>query len=218
MDAFYAAAAKVLKPGGTLAMFTCSSMYARKCLSHYWTLIHDISLTNVSRDRASFVSKLTPSLDPTDPHHKELQQILSRLEDDMLGSYVLPGNMLSRNMYKDLPLPWSLSQPNKHFDQTSFKRQDWDAHGVPSATALEDGTPGPFLFVDSTSPEQLGRAFGSASMVIRWREANKEALARGDIEDCVDVTVKDLKAVLKDRSDGTFVTGPSCTLLLMKRA
>lgn len=29
MDEFYASVAKVLKPGGTLAMFTCSSGYAR---------------------------------------------------------------------------------------------------------------------------------------------------------------------------------------------
>jgi len=120
-------------------------------------------------------------------------------------------------MYRDLPLPWSLSQPNQVFNQASFKRQEWDAHGVPSASPLEDGTPGPFLFSESTSPEKLGRAFGSASMVIRWREANKEALAKGEVDDCVDVTVRDLKAVLEDRPEGTFVNAPSCTLLMMKK-
>lgn len=126
--------------------------------------------------------------------------------------------MLSRNMYKDLPLPWSLSQPNPFFDQGSFKRHEWDAHGMPSAPDLADGTPGPFLFSETTSPEKLGQGLGSASMVIRWREANKEAVKKGEIEDCVDLTVKDLKAVLKDRSGGTFVHAPSCTLLMMKRA
>lgn len=136
----------------------------------------------------------------------------------MLGPYVLPGNMLSRNMYKDLPLPWSLSQPNPLFDQASFKRHEWDAHGVPSAPPLEDGTPGPFLFSETTTPEKLGQALGSASMVIRWREANKEAVEKGEIEDCVNLTVKDLRTVLKDRPSGTWVHAPSCTLLLIKRA
>ena len=41
---------------------------------------------------------LKSATDPSDPHHRELQTILSRLEDDVLAPYVLPGNKLSRDM------------------------------------------------------------------------------------------------------------------------
>ena len=121
MEAFYTSAAKALRPGGTLAMFTCTSGY-----------VH-----------------------PSDPKRKEIQAILSNLEDNILGPYEAPGNRISRDAYVNLALPWTLPAPNATFSQASFVRKDWDLNGIPSAPSLPDGTPGPFLFSEARRPEEM---------------------------------------------------------------
>lgn len=177
---FYASVAKALKPGGTLAIWTCSSMYCH----------------------------------PSVPNHERIQETLSELEDGMLAPYVTPGNMLSRNAYEDLALPWDLKGVDSAYDRASFMRKDWDRYGVPSAAPLPDGTPGPFLMHEETTVEGLGKALGSASMVVRWRDANPEK-AYGE-EDAVEVTMRRLREALGGRE--SFVTSPSCTLLLLRRS
>jgi len=61
--------------------------------------------------------------------------------------------------------------------------------------------------------EELGNALGSASMVVRWREANPDK-AYGE-EDAVKVTMRRLSEALGGRK--SFVTSPSCTLMLLRR-
>lgn len=179
---FYEQAAKCLKPGGTLAMFTCSSTY-----------IH-----------------------PSTPRHEEIQAILFDLENGMLGPYMKPGNALARNAYNDLPLPWSQATAAAEcsFDSSSFERFDWDRNGVPSSPPLPDGTPGPFIFGDSISLRNVEAAFGSASPVVRWREAHPgKALGA---EDPVNITVRRLREIIGDGEEGLLL-GPSCSLLVMRK-
>jgi len=91
---FYASVAKALKPNGTLAIWTCSSMYCH----------------------------------PSEPNHERIQEILSELEDGMLAPYVTPGNMMSRNAYEGLALPWDLHGVEGAYDRLSFVRKDWDRY------------------------------------------------------------------------------------------
>lgn len=177
---FYASAAQALKPGGTLAMWTCSSMYCH----------------------------------PSVQHCKEIQAILKELEDDLLGPYMAPGNIISRTAYENLPLPWTSLRCEGLFQRKSFLRIDWDRNGVPSSAPLPDGSPGPFLFGRDITIEQAEAAFASASAVIRWREANPDQ-AYTDT-DPVRLTMKRLREASPGSVDLTVA--PSCTLLLMRRA
>lgn len=178
MPAFYASAAKALRPGGTLAIWTCSSFYCH----------------------------------PSMPNHERVQAVLSDLEDNVLAPYNTPGNMMTRNAYEDLPLPWTAG--SQVFDETSFSRKDWDRDGVPSAPPMADGTPGPFLISSQETPlTHLAKAFGSGSMVVRWRQANLER-AHGP-EDIINVIIERLREAL---GGGTsLLASPSCSLLLMRK-
>lgn len=209
MPAFYASAAKALEPGGTLAMWTCTSTYCRRSfLPHL-----PANQCFLPASRRNWI--LTPT-DPSDPDYKELQTILSHLEDDILMPYATAGTLLTRDAYKNLPLPWTLDEPCPHFPQSSFVRRDWDLDGVPSAR-LEDGSPGPFVYDKEVTPRQLAAAFNGSSLVIRWREANREALEKGEVEDCIEAAIKGLEKVLQNRESKGFKVCPSSSMLLMRR-
>ncbi|KAF7198107.1 putative S-adenosylmethionine-dependent methyltransferase CRG1 [Pseudocercospora fuligena] len=177
---FYESAAKVLKPGGTLAMWTASSIF-----------VH-----------------------PSAPSHKELQEIISDLGDNLLGPYHVPGNLLSQGAYDKLQLPWDFSETQGLFEKASFHRRDWDRDGVSSAPPLEDGTPGPFLLGREATLDQFTAALGSASSVIRFREAHPEK-AHGE-EDPINITTRRLREVMGENEKVNG--GPSCHLLLMRRS
>lgn len=153
---------------------------------------------------------------PSMPRHGEMQEILFDLERNMLRPYAAPGNLISQGAYEDLQLPWNYNTPEtKHlFDQTAFERQDWDRGGVPSAPSLECGTPGPFLLSNEAGVDHFVAVLGSASQVVRWRQANPEK-AHGE-EDPINITAKRLRAVTGGLEK--VVGAPSCSLLLMKRA
>ncbi|GAB7351352.1 hypothetical protein MBLNU459_g2036t1 [Dothideomycetes sp. NU459] len=184
MPAFYAGAAKALKPGGILAMWTCSSLYAH----------------------------------PSHPAHKELQAVLSRLEDEELGQYATPGNKISQGAYKDLALPWDIEAAKADWIADNFSRHDWDLNGVPSAAASIHGTPGPFLETGTVVPQKFCEGLSASSMSMRWHEANKKKLESGEIEDCVEVAARDLEKILSATDSKSFQAGPSTTLLLIQRA
>lgn len=180
MPAFYAAAAKALRPGGTLAMWTSSSMYCH----------------------------------PSTPHPEKIQALLSDLEDKMLRPYMEKGNLMARNAYQDLEMPWTSEGTAPLFDQKSFERREWDRDGVPSSPPLADGSPGPFLFGNEFSPEQAERMLSSASPVVRWREANPDKA--GTEEDVLKVMIRQLQGVLG--KDSKTIFAPGWALLLMRRA
>ncbi|KAF2723470.1 S-adenosyl-L-methionine-dependent methyltransferase [Polychaeton citri CBS 116435] len=176
---FYAQAAKALKPGGTLAMWTCSELFCH----------------------------------PSEPNHEKIQEILYGLERGMLKPHDTPGNILSRNAYEGIGLPWTLSPAISGFDEASFTRRDWDRHGVPSAAPLADGTPGPFLFGEVETLDHLEKGLAAASMVVRWRKANPEKA--GTEQDAVRMTIARLREALGGRE--SFNCAPSSSLLLMRK-
>jgi trans-aconitate 3-methyltransferase len=171
---FYEAAASLLAPGGTLAMWTASSLY---CNPH------------------------------TTPNSTKVQAILFDLERNILAPFELLGNRLSMDGYDDLPLPWDEGVPS--FDEATFVRREWNKGGK-----VEKGET--FLGAEPRrSLNELAKGCSTASMVVRWREANREALEKGEVEDCVDLTIKRLKEVLggQDWLEG----GPSTVLLMIKK-
>ncbi|RMY51171.1 hypothetical protein D0865_06494 [Hortaea werneckii] len=151
--AFYLSAAQAIRSGGTLAIWTTSSYFCH----------------------------------PSVPGYRDIQSLLHTLEDEMLGPYMTPGNRLARGCYDHLPLPWSSVLPSAAtdgegpknpsaalFDEAAFERKHWDRDGVPSAPALPDGSPGPYLLGREVDLQGGLRGFDSSGPVIRWREANPE--------------------------------------------
>ena len=191
LPAFYISAAKCLRPGGTLAMWTASSYYCH----------------------------------PSVPNHKAIQAALSHLEDDLLGPYMTSGSLLSKGAYEKLPLPWTIDNASTSctstnastgdcpFDKASFERSDWDRNGIPSSPPLPDGSPGPYLLGREETLESGATALSSSGPVIRWRQAHREKA--NTEEDPVVMTAKRLREIM----DGNerFMTGNSCSLLLMRR-
>ncbi|KAJ3140362.1 hypothetical protein HK100_010259 [Physocladia obscura] len=149
--------------------------------------------------------------DPSTPNATRVQQILSHLEDVILAPYVLPQNLLSRNLYRALPLPWDTTPSIDEFDKNSYVRVEWDADGI-----LSNGIDF-FGGSDIDSLADLANSLGTASMVTRWREANPELV--GTDKDCVTQTMKELKEALdaNDLETTTLKTGAASVLILVKK-
>ncbi|APA06737.1 hypothetical protein sscle_02g015070 [Sclerotinia sclerotiorum 1980 UF-70] len=110
MDKFWAQAARALKPGGTVALWT----------------------------RGSTLSSFYPH--PSTPNRKQLLQIFTNLEHKILAPYELPANRLSRDMYDHLPLPWNIPHPipASTFPPWQFLKLDFDREGILSDAKSND--------------------------------------------------------------------------------
>jgi hypothetical protein len=143
-----------------------------------------------------------------------VQQALTYLEDDILGPYELSGNNISRKMYANLVMPWSINPPISAFPESSFVRREWNRDGK-----LGLGEDDFFGGASETTLEQLEQSLGTASMVTRWREAHPHLV--GTESDCVLLTMKAV-ATAMGRSESKFgevkiKVGSSTTLLLFQR-
>ena len=127
-------------------------------------------------------------VDPSTLNAKEVQAILSELEDVTLGPHVLPPNKLSRDMYANLVLPWASEETSALFDRGTFLRKTWDDNGE-----LTDGHEF-FSGSSETSLAVMRQGLGTASMVTRWREAHPEMA--GTDRDCVHVAMDKVRRAL----------------------
>ena len=154
-------------------------------------------------------------IDKTIPHAAGLKAALDKLEA-AVDEYMEHGNRVSQNLYRDLPLPWTLDSPVSDFDKASFVRKEWNTGDQGQDTPLEK-------FYAASSPpnlDALEQVFGTMSPVTRWRQAHPEAV--GTEQDVVRVMKREMQKVLKDagitnESDGLkgSVDG---VLLLVKKA
>ena len=195
MDAFWAEAATVLKPGGSVALWTLASFYCRK------TRFSSGSV------RSMLIYNFHTFLDPCTPNAAEVQRILFHLEREVLSPFELPHNRLSRDMYDNLPLPWNVTPPVTAFLPSDFVRYEWDRDGI-----LSNGNE----FFDQTeegSLDDLEKGLSTASMVTRWRDANPELA--GTEKDCVRETIKELREALG--GEETFIQGSGTVILLFKK-
>jgi hypothetical protein len=153
MAGFWAAAARVLKPGGTVAL---------------WTM-----------GRAS--------LHPSMPNAAAIQAAMHELWERELNPFEEPGNLLARNLYVDLPLPWTLAQPVADFDEATFFRKEWgpgnsDEFFVGGKTV--------------TDLDTFEKFMSTVSPVLRWREANPDAV--GTERDIVKVIRREFERLLHE--------------------
>ncbi|KAL4758908.1 putative S-adenosylmethionine-dependent methyltransferase [Aspergillus foveolatus] len=149
MPAFWRSAARVLKSGGSVAIWGSANM------------------------RTS----------PGTPNAEAIQARIDQFEAE-IQPYFLPGNVVTRGLYKDLGLPWTVEPAVEGFDEKAFFRKDWDT----TEKFLALGAPEIDMGV-------FERMLGTMSPVTRWREDHPEATGE---EDIVRVFRRDIERLLRE--------------------
>jgi hypothetical protein len=120
---------------------------------------------------------------------------------------------MSRTLYEDLLLPWTVTPPVNAFSTSSHIRHEWDRNGV-----LTNGKDF-FGGTEDTTLEALEKSLGTASMVTRWRQAHPELV--GTEQDCVRSTIKSIAIAMgvdeHSIPSTKLRTGNATVLLLFKR-
>ncbi|KAJ9144279.1 methyltransferase domain-containing protein [Pleurostoma richardsiae] len=156
MSRFWPSAARVLKPGGTIALWTGSTM-----------CVH-----------------------ASTPNHAAIQQAMEDFEERHLRQYIYHGNYLVRNMYVDLPLPWTLETPAEELDQDTFVRKEWNKGG-----ACEEGEEF-FMGQHTVDLDMLEKILGTGSPMTRWRQAHPDAA--GTEQDVVRMIRREIEKLLHE--------------------
>jgi hypothetical protein len=133
MSRFWPRAAAVLRPGGTVAIWTMGGTFS----------VHP-SLPNATAIQAAIISNHERNLKP----------------------FSEPGHVLVENLYRSLPLPWSLATPVLEFDESTYFRKEWG-----TATNAEF-----FVGKQAVDMDTLEKLMGSMSQVTRWRQAHPDAV------------------------------------------
>lgn len=153
-------------------------------------------------------SELTQKADPSTPNADKVNCIMEDLQRDVLSRFELPPNVVCRNLYDSLQLPWTVEPPVTAFDETQFVRIEWDRDGV-----LSNGKD----FVGGThdiSLDALQAGYSTGSTVTRWRAAHPD-LASTE-EDCVVQTIQRIRQTIGPGEE-KIRGGLSMGLLLFKR-
>jgi len=180
MPAFWAKAAEMLKPGGTVALWTSGGM----------------------------------SVSPDTPNAAKVQAAIDGHEE-YLKDFFIPGNILTRELYVNLPLPWTVDPAITTFDKSTFVRQEWGT-GAPGALSGNEFVSGP-QYADMKTLEMI---LGTGSPVIRWREAHPEDVCTE--RDVVRMIRRDVERALHEAGvpEGKEVVhgGVKGALLLVKKS
>jgi trans-aconitate 3-methyltransferase len=190
MPRFWGEAAKILKPGGSVIIWGFGGYYCN------------------------------PN---NTPNAAKMQDFLKSFEEETLAPYEQPGNKLCRELYINLGLPWEcinqlgdggqdLKSFLTEFDQQEFVRLEFNKDGyVPLGESFFGG-------IKRENFDVIRAMLGTASPVTRWREAHKEKLERGEVEDVIDMMIRRIKKILAEVPEGedrNWVEGGSAMVLLV---
>ncbi|KAK5451402.1 hypothetical protein LTS15_008166 [Exophiala xenobiotica] len=180
---FYREAAKVLKPGGSIILWCTKGFYVDE---------------------------------RTTPNAKKVQALWQKFENEVTRAHEMPGNRLTRELYAGLPLPWS---EYEYADQVQGQDQDrkevddetkrllgvFDEKDYRRLVFNDNGQvkPGEEFFMSRrVTFEQTARVLGTVSPVTRWREANKDKLESGAVEDVVDQIIRQTRELFDEVPEG----------------
>ena len=192
MAEFWASAAPLVNKGGTVALWTASSLYPRMFLP--LLLFKSLLRSDLSRT------------DPSTPNAPDVKATFFRLEREYLDPYEAQGNRIARNCYDDLTLPWHVTPPTEGFSPAGFTRLVWDRDGQIS---VGDHF---FLGDQHVTLTQLQKQLGTTSIVTRWRDAHPHLVNTDE-----DIVAKMIKQAREAIGGEELIVGKSCTLLLFKR-
>lgn len=192
---FYVEAAKILKPGGSIIFWVPSGFFCNE---------------------------------ETTPNAAKLQQYLKNFEAEVIAPYELPGNRHTRELYARFALPWNCideldtaSEAEKAevkkwtdmFVEKEYTRLEFNKDGV-----VQPG--GKFLWGGKTPLAGLKGLLSTMSPVTRWREANKEKVASGEVEDCVDRVARETREILEEVPEGKgreWIDGGSAVVVMVMK-
>ena len=176
MTRFWPRAARVLKPAGTVALWTTGSI------------------------------RIHPSM----PNVEAIQAAVDDMEERELKPFFEPGNLLTRNLYVGMPMPWTLAPPIADFDESALFRKEW------GADSQVDFFVGGALDVDLDTLEKI---VATGSPIQRWREAYPDDV--GTERDVVRMLRRKIEQLLQEagvEKGKEVVKGcPSGVLLILKK-
>lgn len=168
---FYLAADRVLKPGGSIILWTSGRSY--------------------------FDPVITPNF-------AEVYKRQMEWEKEVIIPFELPGNKHARELYANLPMPWTIEAEDAttknalaEYDEGSSSRTTFNDEGIKDAR-FESGY---LQYITGPLP-RLKMMMSTASPITRWREAHKEKLEKGEIEDCVDYAFRISKEAMEEVPEG----------------
>ncbi|KIW73511.1 hypothetical protein PV04_01624 [Phialophora macrospora] len=174
MPRFWGEAAKILKPGGSVIVW-CQG---------------------------------AATVDPnTTPNGAKLQEFFKKFQEETLAPYELPGNRIARELYVNLGMPWEcldrldgddpgLKKLLNEFDEKEFVRLEFNKDG--------NMAPGESFFTGGIRVDfqRIKGLLGTVSPITRWREANKEKVEKGEIEDVMDSVIRRSKEIMEEVPEG----------------
>lgn len=179
MASFWATAARILKPGGTVALWARTAM----------------------------------AVDPTKtPNGPAIQAVVDEVDKALLPHDRL-GTILTRDLYVDLPLPWTMETSLEEFDRESLVRKEWNKNREYVEAEGNLGLGSAF------SVAELEALMGTNSSVTRWREANPEKA--GTEEDLIRNMGKRVESLLDEvdvkPGERALRGGVAIVLLMIKK-
>lgn len=150
MPGFWVAAARIIKPGGTVALWTSGEIRAH----------------------------------PSMPNAVAIQAAIDEHAETYLKPFYVPGNLLVRSRYADLPLPWAITPQVEAFDKDSFFRKEW-------ATGEKFFKGEPEVDLDT-----FEKMMATGSPQTRWRQAHPDAV--GTENDVVRILRRRIEHLLRE--------------------
>lgn len=152
------------------------------------------------------------SIDPNQtPNGSAIKAALEAFHGELLP-YERQGGILTRDLYADLPLPWTLDNPVKAFDQKSFVRKVWNRHRVYE----QDAQGADFGTRRMMTPGEFEKLLGTHSTMVRWREDHPDLA--GTEKDLVRNLRRQIESLLHDvgvESGEEILRGGVAIVLLM---
>ncbi|KAF2260280.1 S-adenosyl-L-methionine-dependent methyltransferase [Lojkania enalia] len=121
---------------------------------------------------------------PSTPNSTAIQKAVYQCQDRFLLPFYETGNLLTRNRYSELPLPWTLAEPVQEFDEKSFIRKDWDFDEKFFVGETE---------VDLDTWEHM---MATSSPYTRWCQANSQLV--GTKQDVLKMLRKEIEQLLHE--------------------
>ncbi|KAI0465518.1 methyltransferase [Xylaria cf. heliscus] len=158
LPAFWARAAQVVKPGGSVGLWTHKGFQFAESV----------------------------------PNVVAIRTVVGTIRKDHLSGYSRHGSTLSRDLYVNLPMPWSVDPPVLGFDEGSLSRIEWGTGGnnaFPGDEFFAVGQPD----VDMDTFEEM---LGTTSSIARWKEDNRPKV--GTEEDVVRLQRREIERLLHE--------------------